>query len=118
MVTRIPEYAVQIEEAENVYIHFSLDKDSLRRKREFLRSGPRSSKYFFSYQAEPDEIPPIENLKDVSVLFFDNYHPPNDLSMYPSEVVCPLNTKTEIIGTCVECRRCFNGDAVSYSTSA
>ncbi|MDA8590773.1 hypothetical protein N9L12_06230, partial [Luminiphilus sp.] len=58
VVTRIPEYAVQIEEAENVYIHFSLDKDSLPRKTKFLRSKPSSERFFFSYQAEPDEVPP------------------------------------------------------------
>ena len=114
VVTRIPEYAAKIENSENVFIHFSLDKDSLPRKSKFLRSRPKSRKYFFSYQAAPDELPPLENLKDVSVLFFDNYNPPHDLSLYPEKLICPLNTQDQITDTCVNCRRCFNGDAVNY----
>ena len=36
VVTRIPAFAVQIEDAENVYIHFSLDHSSLPRRKKFL----------------------------------------------------------------------------------
>ena len=59
------------------------------------------------------EVPPLENLENVAVLFFDNYKPTTDLAQYPSDVVCPLNTVSDITGVCERCRRCFNGDAVS-----
>jgi hypothetical protein len=112
VVTRIPEMAVQIEGAPNVYIHFSLDHASLSRRSEFLRMKPKSSNYFFSYQCEPNEVPSAKNLEHVSVLFFDNYKPECDLSSFPEEIVCPLNTKADISDACENCRRCFNGAAV------
>ena len=81
--------------------------------RVFLKHKPRTSNYFFSYQCDQDEVPPLENLENVAVLSFDNYKPTTDLAQYPSDVVCPLNTVSDITGDCERCRRCFNGDAVS-----
>ena len=112
VVTRIPEWAAKIEDLPNVFIHFSLDKSSLARQKQFLRSVPRSSQYFFSYQCEPGEVPEIKQLEHVSVLFFDNYDPTCDLRQFPAEIICPLNERTQISGTCEQCRRCFDGTAV------
>ncbi len=112
VVTRIPEWAAKIEGHPNVYIHFSLDKSSLARRIQFLRSDPYSARYFFSYQCEPGEVPEVKHLEHVSVLFFDNYEPTCDLEQFRAGVVCPLNERTQISGTCEQCRRCFDGTAV------
>ena len=113
VVTRIPEWAALVEQAPNVFVHFSLDKHSLSRREDFLKLKPKSKNHFFSYQCAACEIPPLKKLKDVAVLFFDNYKPTTDLANYPAEIVCPLNTVPNIAGVCETCRRCFNGDAVS-----
>jgi hypothetical protein len=117
VVTRIPEWAAMIEDRLNVYIHFSLDKVSLARREQFLRAGPRSGQFFFSYQCEPGEVPDATLLKDVSVLFFDNYEPTCDLGQFRGGIVCPLNQQAQIEGTCVSCRRCFDGTAVGDGRS-
>ena len=114
VVTRIPEFAAQIDELKNVFIHFSLDKYSLSRREQFLRLKPRSMNYFFSYQCEPEELPDAQRLGHSAVLFFDNYRPAGDLTRYKKEIICPLNGKDDISGTCVKCRRCFDGTAVGY----
>ncbi len=116
VVTRIPEWAALVEQAPNVFVHFSLDKHSLSRREDFLKLKPKSKNHFFSYQCAAGEIPPLEKLKDVAVLFFDNYKPTTDLANYPAEIVCPLNTVPNIAGVCQTCRRCFNGDAVGFSS--
>jgi len=116
VVTRIPEWAAQIENMPNVFIHFSLDKHSLSRRADFLAQKPRSKNFFFSYQCDKGEVPPLQNLKHVSVLFFDNYQPTTDLKKIPAEVVCPLNTVKNITNVCESCRRCFNGSAVRHQT--
>jgi hypothetical protein len=118
VVTRIPSWAAQIDDAPNVFIHFSLDKHSLGRREEFLRLNPKSRNYFFSYQCDKGEVPPVDNLRHVAVLFFDNYQPTTELSRFPKEIVCPLNTVEDISDVCVKCRRCFNGDAVLHQVVA
>ncbi|MEK9775481.1 MAG: hypothetical protein VW339_04955 [Quisquiliibacterium sp.] len=117
VVTRIPEWAATIEDLPNVFIHFSLDKSSLARQKQFLRIVPRSRQYFFSYQCEPGEVPSIKQLEHVSVLFFDNYDPTCDLRQFRAEIICPLNERTQISGTCEQCRRCFDGTAVRDRTT-
>jgi hypothetical protein len=114
VVTRIPEFAAQIAELKNVFIHFSLDKHSVSRREQFIRLKPRSKNYFFSYQCEPDEQPEPQRLGGAAVLFFDSYRPTGDVKHYKKEIVCPLNGKVDISETCVQCRRCFDGAAVSY----
>lgn len=114
VVTRIPEFAAQVDDLENVFIHFSLDKHSISRRAQFLNLKPRSTNYFFSYQCEPDENPNPKRIGRAAVIFFDNYRPSGDVTLFKSEILCPLNGKEDISGTCVECRRCFNGDAVRY----
>ena len=118
VVTRIPEFAAQIDQSKNIYIHFSLDRHSLSRREQFLRLMPRSQNYFFSYQCEPGEMPDPNKLGHSSILFFDNYTPTGNLEKYPTEIVCPLNGKTDIAGICVNCRRCFDGNAVSYGNKS
>jgi len=115
VVTRLPEWASQIEQAPNVFIHFSLDKHSLDRRGDFLRLKPKSSNYFFSYQCDKDEVPNPRNLENVAVLFFDAYKPTCDLKNYSTEVVCTLNLSSDISDVCRKCRRCFNGAAVKFS---
>jgi hypothetical protein len=115
VVTRLPDLAVNIEHRPNVFIHFSLDKHSLRRREDFLGRSPKSGNFFFSYQCDHGEQPTPESLAGVSVLFFDNYRPTGSLAPFAPEVVCPLNTLGEIQGACESCRRCFDGSAVSHS---
>ena len=114
VVTRIPELAAQIEHSPNIFIHFSLDKNSLNRRSKFIKQKPRSKNYFFSYQCEPDEFPNPNDIGNASVLFFDSYRLKGSTKSYRKEIVCPLNGMADISETCVQCRRCFNGDAVRY----
>lgn len=114
VVTRLPEFAAKIEHAPNVYVHFSLDKHSLSRAKDFINYKPLSENFFFSYQCDIGEVPPPENLKEVSVMFFDNYKPTGEISAYEPAMVCPLNVVDDISGICEGCRRCFNGDAVNH----
>ncbi len=114
VVTRLPEWAAQIEEAPNVFIHFSLDKHSLGRRTDFLKLKPRSKNHFFSYQCDRDEVPEAPDLEGIAVLFFDSYKPTCDIGKYPSEVVCPLNGRADLTDMCARCRRCFNGSAVNF----
>ena len=114
VVTRIPSWAAQINHAPNVFIHFSLDKHSLGRRGQFLALKPKSHNYFFSYQCDKGEVPSLQNLQHVAVMFFDNYQPTTDLKQFPEEIVCPLNTVEDISDVCVKCRRCFNGAATKF----
>lgn len=114
VVTRIPEMAAKVEAFPNVYIHFSLDRDSLARMGQFEREKPASGNYFFSYQCARGEVPAGKYLRGVAVLFFDNNQPTCNLDSLPSDVVCPLNAASSIVGVCETCRRCFNGAAVAH----
>jgi hypothetical protein len=115
VVTRHPEMAAKIEDRPNVFIHFSLDSASLPRREQFLRLRPLSSRFFFSYQCAPGEVPERHHLEAVSVVFFHDYEPTCDLSRFREGIVCPLNGRAEIADTCARCRRCFNGTAVTDS---
>lgn len=114
VVTRIPALAAQIDDAPNVFIHFSLDAHSLERRVEFERLSPRSKNYFFSYQSNHEEEPDHAALQGISVLFYHCYTPPEHLPAVATEVICPLNTEADITGVCDRCRRCFDGSAVSH----
>lgn len=110
-VTRIPEQVPPLKNLENLWVHFSLDKDTLDRKVvvEKLTGGDMKN-LFFSYQTDRGELPQ-EVPDDVSVFFFDRYHIPkgSTISMdHPS--LCPLNTSEDISNVCHSCRRCFNGE--------
>ena len=114
VVTRIPEMAAEIKEYPNVYVHFSLDKASLKRREQFESMPKKTKNYFYSYQCDKDEMPSKENLNGVSVLFFDKYEPHGRWEWIAKEILCPLNTREDITNTCETCRRCFDGSAVTY----
>jgi hypothetical protein len=115
VVTRLPEFASKIDDLPNVFIHFSLDRYSIDRKKKFLDYKPFSSNYFFSYQCDKNEKPENNIEKISSVLFFDNYQPTISLPESTLEISCPLNQAKDIRGVCEGCRRCFNGEAVKHS---
>ena len=114
VVTRIPEHASLVEELPNVFVHFSLDGKSLDRLKKYQDISKKSQNYFFSYQCDKNEMPPTENLKGVSVVFFDGYKPKGEIDWMEEEVVCPLNTRSDITNTCEDCRRCFDFSAVKH----
>lgn len=115
-VTRIPVFAAQLADLQNLWVHFSLDKSSIDRYDKMKACAPGMPNLFFSYQCEPEEY--LEKLDvDIGVLFFDGYKikEPNQ-AWSNSPITCPLNLRTEISGTCAQCRRCFNGKAVEMSS--
>lgn len=109
VVTRIPELASRIEDAANVYIHFSLDSSSLERREKFLSLRPLSQNYFFSYQCARDEVPPAGI--GASVIFHRKYKL-TDGSDAGNPALCPLNLLEDCTNACANCRRCFDGTAV------
>ena len=118
VVTRTPDLAAKVVARPNVFVHFSLDRNSMARREQFLKAKPQSSNFFFSYQCEADEVPSPLVLSKVSVLFFNDYKLTCKPEMLPASVVCPLNGRPDIRGTCESCRRCFNGTAVNHAREA
>lgn len=115
VVTRLPKQAAKVKEAPNVFVHFSLDAHSGSRRLEFEQLKKLTTNYFYSYQCDRGEEPSPQDLKDVSVVFYDCYKPPAQLPRVRKEIICPLNTEKDITGVCNWCRRCFNGAAVRHS---
>ena len=115
VVTRLPNQAANIKQAPKVFVHFSLDAHSGSRRLEFEQLKKLSSNYFYSYQCDRGEEPTPQDLKGVSVVFYDCYKPPAKLPKVKKEIICPLNTEKDITGVCEWCRRCFNGSAVKHS---
>jgi hypothetical protein len=115
VVTRLPKFAAKVENASNVFIHFSIDAHSGDRRIEFERLKKLTSNYFFSYQCNRGEEPIAEDLKGVSVVFYDCYQPPAQFPKVDMQIICPLNTEKDISGVCEWCRRCFDGAAVKHS---
>jgi hypothetical protein len=99
--TRKPEMAGLIEEAPNVWVHFSLDRDSLERRE---RIEWRTHRHHFSYQYAPDEMGHYP--AGVDIVFGHDYKLPMGVS---GPETCPLNHMTSIAGACGPCRRCFGG---------
>lgn len=114
VVTRIPEFASQVKELPNLFVHFSLDGKSLDRMEKYEAKKKLSQNYFYSYQCDKGEMPKPENLKGISVVFFDGYHPTGDMGWMEQETICPLNTRDDITNTCEDCRRCFDNSAVKH----
>ncbi len=110
VVTRIPELAARVGSFPNVFVHFSLDRASLDRRDAFLRAGPRTANYFFSYQCAADEVPPSGRELGVSVIFHRRYKPAKGSDL-ADPALCPLNVAESCVGACAACRRCFNGEA-------
>lgn len=103
VVTRIAEHARGIERADNVFVHFSVDRHSWPRVREMV---DYEGNWFWSYQGDKGEV--MEKSL-APVVFYDGYEP--DGSSLNSDD-CPLNRNDDITGVCGRCRRCFDGSAV------
>ena len=111
VVTRKPQFASLITPAENVFVHFSVDRSSWRRLEEMRQLAPAGLKWFWSYQCDDGELPP----EDIaSVVFRDGYDLAGDR---PTADDCPLNLSESIAGVCEGCRRCFDGRAVARAAA-
>jgi hypothetical protein len=115
VVTRLAVHAATVEQAPNVFVHFSLDMHSKDRREAFEQLPKKTTNYFYSYQCDKGEHPGAAQLEGISVLFYDWYKPPANYPDIEDEVICPLNKETDITGVCEWCRRCFNGKAVKHS---
>lgn len=112
IVTRIPRLAASIAHGKKAFVHFSLDRSSMDRRKAFLAHDPRSKNYFFSYQCERDELVPNSWELGVSVIFYRRYQPTPGADL-DDPAVCPLNLLADREGACAACRRCFDGTAVA-----
>ena len=115
VVTRTPDLAASVIERPNVFVHFSLDRNSMARREQFLKANPKSRNFFFSYQCEAEEVPPSRVLSKISVLFFNDYKFTCEPEILPTAIVCPLNGRPDISKACETCRRCFDSTAVAHS---
>jgi hypothetical protein len=103
--TRKPKMAGLIQEAPSVYVHFSLDRDSLTRAAEVQWQTTRRH---YSYQYAKDED--ASTFPDIAgIVFGHDYKLPPGVDLNRPEI-CPLNTLEDISGACGKCRKCF-GDA-------
>ncbi len=113
LVTRKAQHVHALLDKNNIWIHFSLDKSSMKRRPvNVTDEWPNASNIFFSYQCDKTEkllsLPP-----DISVLFFDGYRLAGNESFRLHKALCPLNIADDITGICNSCRRCFSGEAVA-----
>lgn len=111
-VTRIPDQVSPLLNKPNIWIHFSLDQDSLDRKTAVDKIDSNPSNLFFSYQVDKNQQ--LDNVPEfISVLFFNRYKlQGNNQKFREVTATCPLNTAVDISNICYCCRRCFNGEAV------
>jgi len=98
--TRKPLMAGEILEAPNVFVHFSLDRESLERKNQIVW---KTSKHHFSYQYSPEESGLYPD--GIKIVFGHDYKLPEKIS---GDEICPLNLNENIAGICIKCRRCFS----------
>jgi hypothetical protein len=103
VVTRLPHRAVKILPAPNVFVHFSVDRNSWTRASAMRQYD---GNWFWSYQCDAGEKP-AKSL--APVVFYNGYDPEGEPTNGDD---CPLNSATDISGTCGRCRRCFDGSAV------
>jgi hypothetical protein len=101
--TRKPKMASAIEQGQNTWVHFSLDKDSLPRVKEIQW---RTSNHHFSYQYAKGETGDYPDF--VSIVFGNDYKLPDGVDADRAEV-CLLNRLESIEDACNGCRRCFGG---------
>jgi hypothetical protein len=104
VVTRLPQHAVNVEPLPNVYIHFSLDRNSWTRAAAMRQCR---GNWFWSYQCDAEEKP---EKSLAPVVFYDGYDPDGEPL---NDDDCPLNAAADITGACEGCRRCFDGQAVA-----
>ena len=121
VVTRIPDMASKVPNLKNIFVHFSLDKHSIHRRKLLLDKSPLNENLFFSYQCDKGEEPPVGITKLVSVVFWDGYKMkaiPELWDKTSLEAICQLNWRKynnqNIEQTCETCRKCFNGDATNF----
>ncbi len=115
--SRKPHLAAKLNNHKNIYLHFSLDQTSIKRRDVFLRLNP-SVQYFFSYQGQPGER--ITDTHGCALVFADRYDQRLLGSQIPSKARCPLHDlctpdrpRGSATGACASCRRCFDGSLVS-----
>lgn len=104
VVTRISEHARQVAPADNVFVHFSVDRHSWPRVSEMIGYN---GNWFWSYQGDKGEA--MEKSL-APVVFYDGYEPGAEAL---NQDDCPLNANEDISGVCGRCRRCFDGSAVA-----
>ena len=68
VVTRIPKWASQVPNLPNVFVHFSLDAESLDRYQKTLDLDPFSKQLFFSYTEDKDETEQPKELDNLSLI--------------------------------------------------
>jgi hypothetical protein len=111
VVTRKPQHVERLANIRNIWVHFSLDRASMSRRKKVLslfKVQPKN--LFFSYQADKNEV--LEAIPaDISVVFFDSYKIKGNEVFNDHPALCPLNSREDISSTCRACRRCFNGTA-------
>ena len=115
--TRRPAQAAKVDQHPRIFLHFSLDRASLRRRDEVLALAPKAN-LFFTYQGAPGEV--IEEAHGCSLVFAHGYDGDLVRETVPREVVCPLNDlcrpgnpPANATGACGKCRRCFDGTLVA-----
>lgn len=115
VVTRKPKVAALVEEAENIFVHLSLDKSSRGRLQEWLSLPKRTDKWFASYQCDRGENPDLDELARAgfSVVFRDSYKPVSESTGDAGKrVSCPLNGAPSTEDGCKNCGRCWTRAAV------
>jgi len=118
LVTRKSAHVHKLLNKKNIWIHFSLDKSSMRRRPSSDDvSWTNASNVFFSYQGDKNEKL-LSLPEDISVLFFDGYKLAGNESFKKHKSICPLNIAEDITGICNSCRRCFSGEAVAMRPNA
>ena len=116
VVTRKPEQVKRLAGVSNIWVHFSLDRSSMSRKKDVLSLFKKQpNNLFFSYQGDKNEVF-SDAMPGISVIFFDSYKIQNNSAFLEHPALCPLNSQEDISSTCNTCRRCFNGDALKIST--
>ena len=117
LVTRKAIHVHELLGKKNIWVHFSLDKSSMKRRPSAdSDSWVNAPNVFFSYQGDKnEELLSLPN--DISVLFFDGYKLAGNESFKNHEAICPLNIVEDITGICNSCRRCFSGEAVAIRPS-
>lgn len=109
VVTRLPHHAIAIRPADNVFVHFSVDRHSWQRL-DAMRGY--CGNWFWSYQCDKGERP---KKSLAPVVFYDGYDPPAGETLNADD--CPLNAAKDITDVCAGCRRCFDGTAVRRGLS-
>lgn len=117
--SRKPKQAARLQPHPNVYLHFSLDGDSLHRRERFLALSPQVQ-HFFSYQGAKGER--IEDAHGCALVFADQYTASLLGDQLPPLARCPLHDRdpakprASVAGACASCRRCFDGTLVREQT--